>query len=48
MSNWRMLLIQRLWVECKVCLSHAEGFGGQNLFLVLVQSAIDFPTQQNR
>ena len=44
-----MLLIQHLWVECKVCLSHAEGLkGGTDLFLVLVQSAIDFPTQQNR
>ena len=36
----RMLLIQSLWVECKVCLSHAGDLRWQNLFLVLVQSAI--------
>ena len=35
----RMLLLQRLWVECKVCLSHAGGLRWQNLFLVIVQSA---------
>ena len=34
-----MLLIQSLWVECKVCLSHAGGLRWQNLFLVTLQSA---------
>ena len=33
-----MLLIQTLWVECKVCLSHARGPMQQNLFLVMAQS----------
>ena len=33
-------LIQTLRVECKVCLSHAGGLRWQNLFLVIVQSAI--------
>ena len=36
----RMLLIQSLWVECKVCLSHAGNLKWQKLFLVIVQSAI--------
>ena len=36
----RMLLIQSLWVECKVCLSHAGSLRWRNLFLVMVQSAI--------
>lgn len=33
-----MLLIQTLWVECKVCLSHTVGLRWQNLFLEIVQS----------
>ena len=39
----RMLLIQSLWVECKVCLSHAGGLRWQNPFLMIVQSAIKKP-----
>lgn len=33
-----MLLIQGLWVECKVCLSHEVGLRWQNIFLEIVQS----------
>ena len=31
----RMLLIQSLWVERKVCLGHAGGLRCQNLFVTL-------------
>ena len=37
-----MLLIQSLRVECEVCLSHVGGPLSQNLFLVMVQSAITY------
>ena len=37
-----MLLIQNLWVDCKVCLRHAVDLRWKNLLLVIVQSAIHF------
>ena len=37
-GNARCFIIQSLWVECKVCLSHAGGLRWQNLVLVIVQT----------
>ena len=37
----RMFPIQSLEVECEVCLNHAEGLRWQNLFLAIVESAIN-------
>ena len=37
-----MFPIQSLEVECKVCLSHAGGLRQENLFLVIVESAIAY------
>ena len=42
-----MVPIQRLWVECRVFLSHAGGPRLQNLLLVIVQSAIEWPFLYN-